>query len=178
MEKKSTEARVTDMEEISGNGVTAKVDGVSVAAGNEKLMEKLGIEFVACSHVGTVVHMAVDGKYAGHILISDTVKPHAKQAIKELKKCGVKKTIMLTGDRKNVADYVAKGLGIQEVYSELLPGDKVSKVEALLANKTEKEKLAFVGDGINDAPYSPELMWESPWVQMDPMRLSKQPISF
>ena len=149
--KEIDRSRVTDMEEISGNGVTAKVDGVSVAAGNEKLMEKLGIEFVACSHVGTVVHMAVDGKYAGHILISDTVKPHAKQAIKELKKCGVKKTIMLTGDRKNVADYVAKGLGIQEVYSELLPGDKVSKVEALLANKTEKEKLAFVGDGINDA---------------------------
>ena len=150
--KEIDRSRVTDMEEISGNGVTAKVDGVSVAAGNEKLMEKLGIEFVACSHVGTVVHMAVDGKYAGHILISDTLKPHAKQAIKELKKCGVKKTIMLTGDRKNVADYVAKDLGIQEVYSELLPGDKVSKVEALLANKTEKEKLAFVGDGINDAP--------------------------
>ena len=150
--KEIDRSRVTDMEEISGNGVTAKVDGVSVAAGNEKLMEKLGIEVLACSHVGTVVHMAVDGKYAGHILISDTVKPHAKQAIKELKKCGVKKTIMLTGDRKNVADYVAKDLGIQEVYSELLPGDKVSKVEALLANKTEKEKLAFVGDGINDAP--------------------------
>lgn len=150
--KEIDRSRVTDVEEISGNGVTAKVDGVSVAAGNEKLMEKLGIEFLACSHVGTVVHMAVDGKYAGHILISDTLKPHAKQAIKELKKCGVKKTIMLTGDRKNVADYVAKDLGIQEVYSELLPGDKVSKVEALLANKTEKEKLAFVGDGINDAP--------------------------
>ena len=150
--KEIDRSRVTDVEEISGNGVTAKVDSVSVAAGNEKLMEKLGIEFLACSHVGTVVHMAVDGKYAGHILISDTVKPHAKQAIKELKKCGVKKTIMLTGDRKNVADYVAKDLGIQEVYSELLPGDKVSKVEALLANKTEKEKLAFVGDGINDAP--------------------------
>ena len=150
--KEIDRSRVTDMEEISGNGVTAKVDGVSVAAGNEKLMEKLGIEFVACSHVGTVVHMAVDGKYAGHILISDTVKPHAKQAIKELKKCGVKKTIMLTGDRKNIADYVAKDLGIQEVYSELLPGGKVSKVEALLANNTEKEKLAFVGDGINDAP--------------------------
>ena len=150
--KEIDRSRVTDVEEISGNGVTAKVDGVSVAAGNEKLMEKLGIAYRSCSHVGTVVHMAVDGRYAGHILISDTVKPHAKQAIKELKKCGVKKTIMLTGDRKNVADYVAKDLGIQEVYSELLPGDKVSKVEALLANKTEKEKLAFVGDGINDAP--------------------------
>ena len=145
-------SRVTEIEEISGNGVTAKVDGIAVAAGNEKLMEKLGSAYRSCSHVGTVVHMAVDGRYAGHILISDTVKPHAKQAIKELKKCGVKKTIMLTGDRKNVADYVAKDLGIQEVYSELLPGDKVSKVEELLDRKTEKEKLAFVGDGINDAP--------------------------
>ena len=145
-------SRVTEIEEISGNGVTAKVDGIAVAAGNEKLMEKLGIAYKSCSHVGTVVHMAVDGRYAGHILISDTVKPHAKQAIKELKKCGVKKTIMLTGDRKNVADYVAKDLGIQEVYSELLPGDKVSKVEELLDRKSEKEKLAFVGDGINDAP--------------------------
>ena len=145
-------SRVTEIEEISGNGVTAKVDGIAVAAGNEKLMEKLGIAYSSCSHVGTVVHMAVDGRYAGHILISDTVKPHAKQAIKELKKCGVKKTIMLTGDRKNVADYVAKDLGIQEVYSELLPGDKVNKVEELLDRKSEKEKLAFVGDGINDAP--------------------------
>ena len=144
-------SRVTEIEEVSGNGVTAKVDGIAVAAGNEKLMEKLGIAYRSCSHVGTVVHMAVDGRYAGHILISDTVKPHAKQAIKELKKCGVKKTIMLTGDRKNVADYVAKDLGIQEVYGELLPGDKVSKVE-LLDRKSEKEKLAFVGDGINDAP--------------------------
>ena len=145
-------SRVTDVEEISGNGVTAKVDGVRVAAGNSKLMEKLGVDCMECHSVGTVVHMAVNGKYAGHILISDQIKPHAKEAIAALKKCGVKKTIMLTGDRKNVADYVAKGLGIQEVYSELLPGDKVSKVEALLANKTEKEKLAFVGDGINDAP--------------------------
>ena len=145
-------SRVTEIEEISGNGVTAKVDGIAVAAGNEKLMEKLGIAYRSCGHVGTVVHMAVDGRYAGHILISDTVKPHAKQAIKELKKCGVKKTIMLTGDRKNVADYVAKDLGIQEVYSELLPGDKVNKVEELLDRKSEKEKLAFVGDGINDAP--------------------------
>ena len=150
--KEIDRSRVTEIEEISGNGVTAKVDGVSVAAGNEKLMEKLGIPYKTCGHIGTVVHMAVDGKYAGHILISDTVKPHAKQAIKELKKCGVKKTIMLTGDRKNVADSVAKDLGIQEVYSELLPGDKVSKVEELLGRKTEKEKLAFVGDGINDAP--------------------------
>ena len=144
--------RVTDIEEISGHGVVAKVDGITVAAGNEKLMEKLGISYVSCSHVGTIVHLALDGKYAGHILISDVIKPHAKEAIKELKKAGVTKTVMLTGDRKNVADSVASELGIKEVYSELLPADKVTKVEELLANKEEKDKLAFVGDGINDAP--------------------------
>ena len=144
--------RVTDIEEISGHGVVAKVDGITVAAGNEKLMEKLGISYVSCSHVGTIVHLALDGKYAGHILISDVIKPHAKEAIKELKKAGVTKTVMLTGDRKNVADAVASELGIKEVYSELLPADKVAKVEELLANKEEKDKLAFVGDGINDAP--------------------------
>ena len=144
--------RVTDIEEISGNGVIAKVDGVSVAAGNSKLMNRLGISYQECHHVGTVVHMAVDGKYAGHILISDIVKPHAKEAIAELKKAGITKTVMLTGDSKRVADQVAADLGINEVYSELLPADKVTKVEELLANKTEKEKLAFVGDGINDAP--------------------------
>ena len=144
--------RVTDIEEISGHGVVAKVDGITVAAGNEKLMKKLGISYVSCSHVGTIVHLAVDGKYAGHILISDVIKPHAKEAIKELKKVGVTKTVMLTGDRKNVADAVASELGIKEVYSELLPADKVAKVEELLANKEEKDKLAFVGDGINDAP--------------------------
>ena len=144
--------RVTDIEEISGHGVVAKVDGITVAAGNEKLMENLGISYVSCSHVGTIVHLALDGKYAGHILISDVIKPHAKEAIKELKKAGVTKTVMLTGDRKNVADAVASELGIKEVYSELLPADKVTKVEELLANKEEKDKLAFVGDGINDAP--------------------------
>ena len=144
--------RVTDIEEISGNGVIAKVDGVSVAAGNAKLMKRLGISYQECHHVGTVVHMAIDGKYAGHILISDIVKPHAKEAIAELKKAGITKTVMLTGDSKRVADQVAADLGIQEVYSELLPADKVSKVEELLSKKTEKEKLAFVGDGINDAP--------------------------
>ena len=144
--------RVTDIEEISGHGVVAKVDGITVAAGNEKLMEKLGVSYVSCSHVGTIVHLALDGKYAGHILISDVIKPHAKEAIKELKKAGVTKTVMLTGDRKNVADAVASELGIKEVYSELLPADKVAKVEELLANKEEKDKLAFVGDGINDAP--------------------------
>ena len=144
--------RVTDIEEISGNGVTAKVDGISVAAGNAKLMKRLGISYQECHHVGTVIHMAVDGRYEGHILISDILKPHAKEAIAELKKAGIKKTVMLTGDSKRVADQVAKELGIEEVYSELLPADKVSKVEELLAKKTEKEKLAFVGDGINDAP--------------------------
>ena len=145
-------SRVTDVEEISGNGVTAKVDGVRVAAGNSKLMEKLGVDCMECHSVGTVVHMAVDGKYAGHILISDQIKPHAKEAIAALKKCGVKKTIMLTGDRREAARQVAEELGIDEVHSELLPGDKVAQVEKLLDEKGEKERLAFVGDGINDAP--------------------------
>ena len=144
--------RVTNIEEISGNGVTAKVDGISVAAGNAKLMKRLGISYQECHHVGTVIHMAVDGRYEGHILISDILKPHAKEAIAELKKAGIKKTVMLTGDSKRVADQVAKELGIEEVYSELLPADKVSKVEELLHQKSEKEKLAFVVDGINDAP--------------------------
>ena len=144
--------RVTDIEEISGNGVIAKVDGISVAAGNTKLMNRLGIVYQDCHHVGTVVHMAIDGKYAGHILISDIIKPHAKEAIAELKKAGISKTVMLTGDSKRVADQVAEELGIQEVYSELLPADKVSRVEELLNQKSEKDKLAFVGDGINDAP--------------------------
>ena len=144
--------RVSDIEEISGNGVIAKVDGISVAAGNTKLMNRLGIAYQDCHHVGTVVHMAIDGKYAGHILISDIIKPHAKEAIAELKKAGISKTVMLTGDSKRVADQVAEELGIQEVYSELLPADKVSRVEELLNQKSEKDKLAFVGDGINDAP--------------------------
>ena len=145
-------SRVTDVEEISGNGVIAKVDGVSVAAGNSKLMEKLSVDCMECHSVGTVVHMAVNGQYAGHILISDQIKPHAKEAIAALKKCGVKKTIMLTGDRREAARQVAEELGIDEVHSELLPGDKVAQVEKLLDEKGEKEKLAFVGDGINDAP--------------------------
>ena len=145
-------SRVTDIEEISGNGVTAKVDGKNVAAGNAKLMERLGVDYIDCHSVGTIVHVAVDGKYAGHILICDMIKPHAKEAIQALRKSGIKKTIMLTGDSKRIADQVAADLGIDEVYSELLPGDKVSKVEELLDAKTEKEKLAFVGDGINDAP--------------------------
>ncbi|MGN0341764.1 MAG: heavy metal translocating P-type ATPase [Roseburia sp.] len=144
--------RVSDIREISGEGVTAKVDGVSVAAGNEKLMARIGADYRECSHVGTVVHVAVDGSYAGHILISDQLKPHAGDAIAALKRAGVKKTVMLTGDRKNVADQVASQLGIDEVHSQLLPADKVSCVEKLLAQKSERDKLAFVGDGINDAP--------------------------
>ena len=145
-------SRVSDIEEISGNGVTAVVDGVKVAAGNGKLMTRLGIEFRECHHVGTVVHIAVNGEYAGHILISDMIKPHAKEAIRDLKHAGIKKTVMLTGDMKKVADQVAQELGIDEVHSELLPADKVTQVERLLDEKKENEKLAFVGDGINDAP--------------------------
>ena len=145
-------SRVTNIEEISGNGVTAKVDGIPVAAGNAKLMERLGIPYKECHHVGTVVHMAVNGAYAGHILISDLLKPNAKEAITSLKHAGIEKTVMLTGDSKKVADQVAKELGIGEVYSELLPADKVSKVEELLKEKNAKAKLVFVGDGINDAP--------------------------
>ena len=145
-------SRVTDIQEISGNGVIAKVDGISVAAGNTKLMDHLGIKYIDCHHVGTIVHMAVDGKYEGHILIADIIKPHAKEAIQMLKKAGVRKTVMLTGDTKKVADQVAAELAIDEVYSELLPADKVTKVEELLSAKGQKEKLAFVGDGINDAP--------------------------
>lgn len=146
------QTRVCDVEEISGHGVLAKVDGIAVAAGNKKLMDRLGIVCEECSHVGTVVHVAVDGVYAGHALISDKLKPYAKEAIEELKKAGVTKTVMLTGDATNVAEQVADELGIKEVYSELLPGDKVAKVEELLAEKNERDKLAFVGDGINDAP--------------------------
>ena len=145
-------SRVTDIEEISGNGVTAKIDGIPVAAGNAKLMERLGIPYKECHHVGTAVHMAVNGAYAGHILISDLLKPNAKEAITSLKHAGIEKTVMLTGDSKKVADQVAKELGIGEVYSELLPADKVSKVEELLKEKNAKAKLVFVGDGINDAP--------------------------
>ena len=144
--------RVSDVKEISGHGVEAVVDGITVLAGNGKLMEKYGIEYAECTETGTVVHIAVDGKFAGHILISDLMKPTAKQAITELKKIGVKKTVMLTGDTKSVADSVAKELSIDRVYSELLPGDKVDKVELLLAEKSGKENLVFVGDGINDAP--------------------------
>ena len=145
-------SRVTDVEEISGNGVTAKVDGVPVAVGNTKLMNHLGISYVDCHHVGTIVHVAINGEYAGHILISDMEKPHSKEAIAKLKRAGIKQTVMLTGDADKVAKQVAENLGIDRVYSELLPAGKVEKVEELLAQKTEKEKLAFVGDGINDAP--------------------------
>lgn len=150
--KELDRSRVSDIKEISGNGVTAKVDGVSVAAGNAKLMKRLGIEYIDCHSIGTIIHMAVDGAYAGHIVISDIVKPHAKEAVEALKSAGVQKTVMLTGDARNVAEQVAASLGIDEVYSELLPADKVTKVEELLEQKPEKAKLAFVGDGINDAP--------------------------
>ena len=150
--KEINQSRVTDVEEISGNGVLAKVDGISVAVGNAKLMKRIGVSFMECHQAGTVIHVAIDGIYAGHILISDVPKPTSKEAIADLKKNGIKETVMLTGDIDNVARQVAGELGIDRVYSELLPADKVSKVEELLAKKTEKEKLAFVGDGINDAP--------------------------
>ena len=150
--KEIDRTRVTDIEEISGNGVTAKVDGVPVAAGNDKLMKLLNISYHDCHQTGTIIHMAVNGEYAGHIVISDVVKPHSKDAISALKKAGVDKTVMLTGDAKKVAEQVAASLGIDEVYSELLPADKVEKVEELLKKKQDKVKLAFVGDGINDAP--------------------------
>ena len=150
--KEIDRSRVTDIREISGNGVTAKVDGHEVAAGNDKLMEHLGVSYINCRSVGTIIHIAIDGTYAGHILISDVLKPHSKEAVRELKAAGVDRTVMLTGDINKVADQVAGELGIDEVYSELLPVDKVEKVEELIAGKSEKEKLAFVGDGINDAP--------------------------
>ena len=145
-------SRVTDIQELSGHGVTAVVDGHPVAAGNSKLMEQLGIPYHDCHSVGTIIHMAVDGQYAGHIVISDVVKTHAKEAVEALHKAGVEKTVMLTGDAKKVADAVAAELGVDEVHSELLPGDKVDKVESLLAQQSGKAKLAFVGDGVNDAP--------------------------
>jgi len=150
--KEPDRSRVTDIKETSGNGVTAKVDGIEVAAGNDKLMKNLNIPYKDCHHTGTIIHMAIDGEYAGHIVISDVVKPHSKDAIAELKKAGVDKTVMLTGDARKVAEQVAASLGIDEVYSELLPADKVEKVEELLRMKTGKAKLAFAGDGINDAP--------------------------
>ena len=150
--KELDRSRVSDIQEISGNGVVAKVDGIEVAAGNDKLMDRLGIAYIPCHSIGTIIHMAVDGQYAGHIVISDVVKPHSKDAVQALKAAGVRKTVMLTGDRREVAQQVAEGLGIDQVYSELLPADKVEKVEELLSLKPEKAKLAFVGDGINDAP--------------------------
>lgn len=150
--KEIDRSRVSNIQEISGNGVTATVDGMEIAAGNDKLMKHLNIPYHDCHHTGTIIHMGINGEYAGHIVISDIIKPHAKAAIAALKKAGVEKTIMLTGDAKKVADQVAAELAIDEVYSELLPADKVEKVEALLQAKRGKAKLAFVGDGINDAP--------------------------
>ena len=145
-------SRVSDIREISGNGVTARVDGIEVAAGNDKLMKQLGIDYIECHVVGTIIHIAMDGKYAGHIVISDVVKPHSKDAVQQLRKAGVRRTVMLTGDIKKVADKVADDLGIDEVHSGLLPAGKVEKVEELIRMKPDKDKLAFVGDGINDAP--------------------------
>ena len=150
--KEIDRSRVTDIREISGNGVTARVDGIEVAAGNSKLMDRLGVKWTDCHQAGTIIHMAVDGRYAGHIVISDIEKPHAKEAVRALRAAGVEKTVMLTGDSWKVAEHVAADLGIDEVHAELLPGDKVAKVEELLEKKPEKGKLAFVGDGINDAP--------------------------
>ena len=150
--KEIDRTRVSEIEEISGNGVTAKVNGKPVAAGNDKLMKRLGITPIACHSAGTIIHIAIDGKYMGHILISDVEKPTSKEAIRALKSAGIEKTVMLTGDAKRVADQVAEKLGLDEVYSELLPSDKVAQVERLLAEKPAKAKLAFVGDGINDAP--------------------------
>ena len=150
--KEIDRSRVTDIREISGNGVTARVDGIEVAAGNSKLMDRLGVKWIDCHQAGTIIHMAVDGKYAGHIVISDIEKPHAKEAVRALRSAGVEKTVMLTGDSWKVAEHVAADLGIDEAHAELLPADKVAKVEELLEKKPEKGKLAFVGDGINDAP--------------------------
>lgn len=150
--KEIDRSRVTDIRELSGNGVMAKVDGIDVAAGNSKLMDRLGVKWIDCHQAGTIIHMAVDGHYAGHIVISDIEKPHAKEAIQLLKKAGVEKTVMLTGDSGKAAEHVAADLGIDEVHAELLPADKVSQVEALMKRNTGKGKLAFVGDGINDAP--------------------------
>ena len=150
--KEIDRSRVADIREISGNGVSARVDGMEVAAGNDKLMDYLGVTYIECHAVGTIIHMAIDGKYAGHIVISDIVKPHSQKAVDLLRKVGVKKTVMLTGDAKKVADQVGAELGLDEVCSELLPADKVEKVEELIRKKSDREKLAFVGDGINDAP--------------------------
>lgn len=150
--KEIDRSRVTDVREISGEGVIAKADGISVAAGNSKLMERLNVPYINCHQVGTIIHMAINGEYAGHIVISDIVKPHSKEAIAALKAAGIQKTVMLTGDAKAVADQVAEALGIDEVFSELLPADKVEKVEEIMEHKSDRTKLAFVGDGINDAP--------------------------
>lgn len=150
--KEIDRSRVADIREISGEGVIAKVDGISVAAGNSKLMERLNVPYINCHQVGTIIHMAINGEYAGHIVISDIVKPHSREAIAALKAAGIQKTVMLTGDAKAVADQVAEALGIDEVFSELLPADKVEKVEEIMEHKSDRAKLAFVGDGINDAP--------------------------
>ena len=150
--KRLDHSKVQNIREISGHGITAVVDGKQIACGNKKLMNSLGVEYIDCHKTGTIIHMAIDGEYAGHIVISDIIKPTSKQAIAQLKKCGVKKTVMLTGDAKPVAEHVAKTLGVDEFYAEQLPADKVDNVEKLLEKKSKGKKLAFAGDGINDAP--------------------------
>ena len=170
-------SRVTDIREISGNGVTAMVDGIQVAAGNSKLMDKLGVKWIDCHQAGTIIHMAVDGRYAGHIVISDIEKPHAKEAVRALRSAGVEKTVMLTGDSWKVAEHVAADLGIDEVHAELLPADKVEKVEELIEKRPEKGKLAFVGDGINRRSFHVRISG-SPWALWDPMQPSRRQISF
>ena len=150
--KEPDRSRVSDIQEISGNGIIAKVDGADIAVGNDKLMDRIGVKYIPCHHAGTVIHIAIKGEYAGHILISDIVKPTSKAAVEALKRSGVTKTVMLTGDRRSAAEAAAREIGIDEVRSELLPNDKVAEVERLIGEKPEKAKLAFVGDGINDAP--------------------------
>ena len=171
-------SRVRDIEEISGSGVTAVVDGMSVAAGNDKLMKKLNVPYIECRSIGTIVHMAIDGKYAGHIVISDIEKPHAVEAVAELRKTGIERTVMLTGDKQRVAEQVAEHLGIDQVFSEMLPADKVNKVEEMLAKKPENQKLAFVGDGINDAPVLRRPISVSQWGRWDRTRRSRRRISY
>ena len=171
-------SRVRDIEEISGSGVTAVVDGMFVAAGNDKLMKKLNVPYIECRSIGTIVHMAIDGKYAGHIVISDIEKPHAVEAVAELRKTGIERTVMLTGDKQRVAEQVAEHLGIDQVFSEMLPADKVNKVEEMLAKKPENQKLAFVGDGINDAPVLRRPISVSQWGRWDRTRRSRRRISY
>ena len=168
---------MTDVQEISGHGIIAKVDGHEVAIGNEKLMSEINVLFHPCSHIGTIIHVALDGDYAGHIVISDELKSTSRKAMAELKKVGVEQTVMLTGDAKSVAEKVAKEVGISDYRAELLPADKVLVVEKLLSECDSKKKLAFVGDGINDAPVLSRADIELRWARLGQMLQSKQQIS-